>query len=87
VLQQFVRYVLAPAVRTVYRPTVLGREHVPADGPVIFAANHRAALDTAVISFVVRRRIRFLGKAEYFTGAGLRDCALPRPHRGWRCWR
>lgn len=71
-LQQFVRYVLAPAARTVYRPTVLGLEHVPADGPVIFAANHRAALDTAVISFVVPRRIRFLGKAEYFTGAGLR---------------
>jgi 1-acyl-sn-glycerol-3-phosphate acyltransferase len=72
VLNQFVRYVLAPLVRLVYRPRVRGLEHIPADGPVIIAANHRAVLDTAVISLVVRRQVRFLGKAEYFTGRGLR---------------
>lgn len=71
-LQPFVRFVLAPAARLIYRPTVHGLENVPVDGPVIFAANHRAALDTAVISFVVPRRITFLGKAEYFAGKGLR---------------
>ncbi len=72
-LQPFVRFVLAPTARAVYRPTVEGAANVPARGPVIFAANHRAALDTAVISFVLpHRRIRFLGKAEYFTGKGPR---------------
>ncbi|WP_291408020.1 1-acyl-sn-glycerol-3-phosphate acyltransferase [Actinophytocola sp.] len=49
-----------------------GLSNVPASGPVIIAANHRAVLDTAVISLVVRRQVRFLGKAEYFTGRGLR---------------
>jgi 1-acyl-sn-glycerol-3-phosphate acyltransferase len=73
VLQPFVRFLLAPAARAVFRPTVEGAANVPARGPVIFAANHRAALDTAVISFVLpHRRIRFLGKAEYFTGKGPR---------------
>lgn len=72
VLHQFVRYVLAPTARLVYRPTVRGLDNVPAEGPVILAANHRAVLDTAVISLVVRRRVRFLGKAEYFTAGGLR---------------
>lgn len=71
-LNQIVRFVLAPLVRLVYRPSVEGLENVPADGPVILAANHRAVLDTAVISLVVRRQVRFLGKAEYFTGRGLR---------------
>jgi 1-acyl-sn-glycerol-3-phosphate acyltransferase len=71
-LNLFVRYVLAPLARAVYRPRVAGLEHVPATGPVIIAANHRAVLDTAVISLVVRRQVRFLGKAEYFTGPGLR---------------
>ncbi|MGH3756978.1 lysophospholipid acyltransferase family protein [Actinophytocola sp.] len=71
-LYQFVRYVLAPLVRLVYRPRVEGLENVPAEGPVIIAANHRAVLDTAVISLVVRRQVRFLGKAEYFTARGLR---------------
>ncbi|GAB3467962.1 lysophospholipid acyltransferase family protein [Actinophytocola sediminis] len=71
-LHQLVRYVLAPLARLVYRPTVRGLANVPVDGPVILAANHRAVLDTAVISLVVRRRVRFLGKAEYFTARGVR---------------
>ncbi|MGH3879214.1 MAG: lysophospholipid acyltransferase family protein [Actinophytocola sp.] len=71
-LNQFVRRVLAPLARVVYRPRVEGLEHLPATGPVIIAANHRAVLDTAVISLVVRRQVRFLGKAEYFTGRGVR---------------
>lgn len=71
-LNQFVRHVLAPLARLVYRPDVEGLENVPAEGPAIIAANHRAVLDTAVISLVVRRPVRFLGKAEYFTARGLR---------------
>jgi 1-acyl-sn-glycerol-3-phosphate acyltransferase len=72
VLYLLVRYVLAPVARLVYRPRVEGLENVPADGPVIIASNHRAVLDTAVIALVVRRPVRFLGKAEYFTGKGVR---------------
>jgi 1-acyl-sn-glycerol-3-phosphate acyltransferase len=72
VLYRFLRYVLAPLARLVYRPKVEGLENVPTEGPAIIAANHRAVLDTAVISLVVRREVRFLGKAEYFTGKGLR---------------
>jgi 1-acyl-sn-glycerol-3-phosphate acyltransferase len=71
-LNQFVRYVLAPLARLVYRPRVEGLENLPARGPVIIAANHRAVLDTAVIALVARRQVRFLGKAEYFTGRGIR---------------
>jgi 1-acyl-sn-glycerol-3-phosphate acyltransferase len=72
VLHHLVRYVLAPTARLVYRPTVRGLANVPSEGPVIIAANHRAVLDTAVISSVVRRRVQFLGKAEYFTAPGIR---------------
>ncbi len=71
-LNLLVRHVLAPIARLVYRPRVEGLENVPSSGPVIIAANHRAVLDTAVISLVVRRQVRFLGKAEYFTGRGVR---------------
>lgn len=65
-----VRYVLGPLVRLLWRPRILGR--VPRTGPVIIAANHRAAVDTAVIALTAGRRVSFLGKAEYFTGPGLR---------------
>lgn len=71
-LQSFVRFVLAPLARAIYRPVVIGAENVPETGAVIIASNHRAALDTAVISFAARRQPRFLGKAEYFAGKGIK---------------
>ena len=71
-MQLFIRYVLAPLVRLVWRPRVRGADRIPATGPVILAANHRAAVDTAFIPLVAPRRVAFLGKAEYFTGRGLR---------------
>lgn len=58
--------------RVLWRPTVTGREHVPATGPVIIASNHLSFIDSVVIPLVVPRRVRFLAKAEYFGGPGLR---------------
>lgn len=71
-----VRWLLAPLVRFIYRPVVHGVEWVPREGAVILAANHRAAVDTAVIALTAGRPVSFLGKAEYFVGTGLRGRAL-----------
>lgn len=71
-VQLLIRYVLAPLVRLLWRPAVHGADRIPAHGPVILAANHRAAVDTAFIPLVAARRVAFLGKAEYFTGRGVR---------------
>ena len=69
-LHLLIRWLIAPIARLVYRPDVIGAENVPLHGPVIIASNHRAAVDTAVISIVTPRPVAFLGKAEYFTGRG-----------------
>jgi 1-acyl-sn-glycerol-3-phosphate acyltransferase len=71
-----VRWLLAPLARFIYRPVVHGAEFVPREGPVILAANHRAAVDTAVIALTAGRPVSFLGKAEYFEGGSLRGRAL-----------
>lgn len=71
-----VRWLLAPLLRFLYRPEVIGAEHVPRSGPVIIAANHRAAVDTAAIALTAGRPVSFLGKAEYFLGRDLRGRAL-----------
>ncbi|MFD9891255.1 lysophospholipid acyltransferase family protein [Amycolatopsis sp. NPDC059027] len=71
-LPLLVRFVLGPLVRAIYRPEIRGAGNIPATGPVILAANHRAALDTGVITFASPRQVKFLGKAEYFTGKGLK---------------
>jgi 1-acyl-sn-glycerol-3-phosphate acyltransferase len=39
---------------------------VPREGPAILAANHRSFLDSIFLPLVVRRRLTFVAKAEYF---------------------
>jgi 1-acyl-sn-glycerol-3-phosphate acyltransferase len=72
VLHLLIRWLLAPLTRIVYRPEVYGVENIPATGPVILAANHRSAVDTAVIPIVASRPVSFLGKAEYFAGGSIK---------------
>ena len=32
-----------------WRPTIEGREHIPAEGPIVVASNHLSSLDTLII--------------------------------------
>jgi 1-acyl-sn-glycerol-3-phosphate acyltransferase len=63
---------LGPLLSLLGRPKVEGLEYVPSSGPVILASNHLAVMDSFYLPLVVRRRITFLAKAEYFTGTGLK---------------
>jgi len=54
------------------RPKVEGLQHIPSSGPVILASNHLAVMESFFLPLVVRRRITFLAKAEYFTGTGIK---------------
>ena len=45
-----VRAVLQPCFHLYFRLSRIGREHVPAEGPVILAANHRSFLDPFMIA-------------------------------------
>ncbi|AEA28610.1 lysophospholipid acyltransferase family protein [Pseudonocardia benzenivorans] len=72
-MQFLVRWVIRPLALLLWRPRVEGADGVPTTGPVIFASNHRAAVDTAVIPLVTPRPVAFLAKAEYFTGRSLKS--------------
>jgi 1-acyl-sn-glycerol-3-phosphate acyltransferase len=63
---------MGPLLSLLGRPKVEGLEHVPSSGPAILASNHLAVADSFFLPLVVRRRITFLAKAEYFTGTGLK---------------
>ncbi|HEV7206135.1 MAG TPA: lysophospholipid acyltransferase family protein [Jatrophihabitans sp.] len=67
---------LAPALRAVYHPVVTGPENVPAEGPVIIAANHISFADEVFTPLAARRQIFYFAKAEYFTTPGLRGRAM-----------
>ncbi|WRZ94327.1 1-acyl-sn-glycerol-3-phosphate acyltransferase [Streptomyces sp. NBC_01007] len=67
------KYVLlGPLLRLVFRPRIEGLEHVPSSGPAIVAGNHLSFADHFLMPAILKRRITFLAKAEYFTGPGIK---------------
>jgi glycerol-3-phosphate dehydrogenase (NAD(P)+) len=60
------RAVLQPFFHVWFRISRIGREHIPAAGPVILASNHRSFLDPFVIAVMARRPIYFVAKKELF---------------------
>lgn len=63
---------LGPLLRLLFRPRIEGLERVPETGAAIIAGNHLSFADHFLMPAILRRRITFLAKAEYFTGPGLR---------------
>src|SRR3954447_17988072 len=61
-----VRAILQPAITLWFRLGRFGREHVPSEGGVILAANHKSFLDPFVIGCCVRRPVYFVAKRELF---------------------
>ncbi|MGW0911914.1 lysophospholipid acyltransferase family protein [Streptomyces sp. NPDC002784] len=67
------KYVLlGPLLRLVFRPRIEGLGHVPPSGAAIIAGNHLSFSDHFLMPAILKRRITFLAKAEYFTGPGLK---------------
>lgn len=70
------RLTAATIARAACRPTVRGRENVPAEGPVLLASNHLSFVDSVVIPLSLPQRpVRFLAKSDYFEGRGLKGWA------------
>jgi glycerol-3-phosphate dehydrogenase (NAD(P)+) len=61
-----VRGTLQPFFHIYLRLQRIGREHIPAEGPVIIASNHRSFLDPFMIATMVRRPMYYVAKRELF---------------------
>ncbi|HQY34326.1 lysophospholipid acyltransferase family protein [Actinotalea sp.] len=66
------RVIAGPLLRGMFRPWVRGMDHIPESGGAILASNHLAVIDSFVLPLMLSRKIRFIGKAEYFTGTGVK---------------
>ncbi|GAA0582792.1 lysophospholipid acyltransferase family protein [Streptomyces crystallinus] len=64
--------VLGPLLRLLFRPRIEGLEHIPDEGPAIVAGNHLSFSDHFLMPVMLKRRITFLAKQEYFTGPGVK---------------
>ncbi|TMM17375.1 MAG: 1-acyl-sn-glycerol-3-phosphate acyltransferase [Actinobacteria bacterium] len=58
--------ILTPVLRFFYRVRVEGLEHLPRSGSAILASNHLSFSDSIFLPLVLRRRVTFVAKAEYF---------------------
>lgn len=58
--------ILSPVLRFLFKVRVTGLENVPKDAAVIFASNHVSFCDSIFLPLVLKRRITFVAKAEYF---------------------
>ncbi|HWX86544.1 MAG TPA: lysophospholipid acyltransferase family protein [Solirubrobacteraceae bacterium] len=73
VVYRLVRVILLPFFLLYFRLDRIGREHVPDEGPVLLAANHRSFLDPFVIGALTRRPVYYMAKRELF-------------ERPWQAW-
>ncbi len=60
------KIVLTPVLRSLFRVHAEGTQTCPARGPAILASNHQSFIDSVFLPLVVRRRVTFVAKAEYF---------------------
>ena len=68
-----IRMLFLPFFLVYFRLERIGREHLPASGPLLLAANHRSFLDPFVIGSLVRRPVYYMAKRELF-------------ERRWQAW-
>ncbi len=67
------KYILmGPGLRLMGRPSIEGHDNIPTSGAALLASNHLAVVDSFYLPLMVRRRIYFLAKSEYFTEGGIK---------------
>ncbi|MET3721519.1 MULTISPECIES: lysophospholipid acyltransferase family protein [unclassified Arthrobacter] len=71
-LFEAVRWTFRGLVSGTCRPTVIGLENVPKDGPFIVAPNHLSFFDSVIVQALMPRPVAFFAKAEYFTTGGVK---------------
>jgi len=66
------RIILGPSLLALFRPWIKGEENIPEEGGAILASNHLSFSDSIFLPLMIKRRVTFLAKADYFTGRGIK---------------
>jgi 1-acyl-sn-glycerol-3-phosphate acyltransferase len=61
---RILRGIFSAILRVWFRPKVVGKEHIPATGPVILAPVHRSFADFGFAAFCTKRKLFFMTKDE-----------------------
>ena len=67
-----IRFIFSPIIRGLARIKSTGLEHIPGNGPTIFAANHLSHVDPIIVIASSRRKVHYLAKDGHFKNFFLR---------------
>lgn len=68
IFYRVVRGPLACFFKTVYRPTLTGKDYIPENGRVILAGNHTNYFDCLLVGCATKRCVHYLAKDELMKG-------------------
>ena len=72
-------------LKIIFRPKVIGKENIPKEGALIFAGNHKHAVDPTMVMMSTDRIVHYMAKEELFKGLHgilFRKIGLIKIHRG-----
>ena len=67
-LYKLLKIVLGNLLKILYRPKVIGLENIPENEPLIFAGNHKHAVDPVVVMANVKPMVHYMAKHTLFKG-------------------
>lgn len=68
VLYKICKVIYIVLLKILFRPRVYGKENVPREGSLIFAGNHKHAVDPVVVMSSTNRIVHYMAKEELFRG-------------------
>ena len=68
VIYNLIKPIYTILLKIIFRPQVIGKENIPQSGPLIFAGNHKHAVDPTMVMMSTNRVVHYMAKEELFKG-------------------
>lgn len=67
-LYKICKVIYTVLLKIIFRPKVIGKENIPNGGSLIFAGNHKHAVDPTLVMSSTNRIVHYMAKEELFKG-------------------
>lgn len=67
-IYQLLKIIYTNLLKVLFKPKIIGKENIPEEGALIFAGNHKHAVDPTMVMMSTKRIVHFMAKEELFKG-------------------
>ena len=68
IVYNLVKPIYTILLKIIFRPKIIGKENIPEEGALIFAGNHKHAVDPTMVMMSTKRIVHYMAKEELFRG-------------------